>query len=152
MPINAVERSASFCDAALVCGGPSWLALSTHDNQLHLLVRRSHLLLLPQLAIIQQPSSHVSGAVLGAGDTGRHSHPQELKVVKENCRQMGDDTDHGRVDPGGPQPGGRATLPRLTLQGHFTSQLANIFFRFPGRRLLRPVYTDLMHRPGLMSS
>lgn len=117
MPINAVERSASFCDAALVCGGPSWLALSTHDNQLHLLVRRSHLLLLPQLAIIQQPSSHVSGAVLGAGDTGRHSHPQELKVVKENCRQMGDDTDHGRVDREAPSLGAGPHFPASHFKG-----------------------------------
>lgn len=70
MPVSTVEGGASFCDAALVCRGPSWLALSTHANQLHLLVRKCHLLPLPRLAIIQHPSSHVSGAVLGAGDTG----------------------------------------------------------------------------------
>ena len=92
MPVNAGESSAS-CNATLACKALSWLALSTHHNHLCLLLGRYHLLLLPQLAPIQQSSGHgVRCIARGWGHWGKHSHcPQELKVVEENCRQMGRD-------------------------------------------------------------
>ena len=66
---EAVDRHVSLGEATLACKAPSPLALGTHEIRPPLRVGRYHHLPPPQSAFIQWSSSHVSGAVLGAGDT-----------------------------------------------------------------------------------